>query len=121
MTMAGQFAVMTLTDAAVDRVREIVDAAGDPAVFGVRVGIKNGGCAGMSYTLDVARSVAPGDERVDAKGATVLVEAKAVLYLLGTEMDFERTTLKTGFVFHNPNEVGACGCGESVSLKPVEA
>ena len=114
----AKFAVMTLTESAAARVREIVDDAED--AIGVRLGIKNGGCAGMSYTLDLAREAQAGDERVEAHGATVFVEAKAVLFLLGTEMDFEQTPLRTGFVFRNPNQVGACGCGESVSLKPAE-
>lgn len=115
-----KFEVMKLTEAAAARVREIVAGADDPAVIGIRLGIKNGGCAGMSYTLDLAREVKPGDERVEAHGATLLVDARAVLFLLGTEMDFEQTTLRTGFVFNNPNQVGSCGCGESVSLKPAE-
>lgn len=114
----AKFAVMTLTEAAAERVREIVGNADD--AVGIRLGIKNGGCAGMSYTLDLAREAQPGDERVEAHGATVFVEAKAVLFLLGTEMDFEQTPLRTGFVFRNPNQVGSCGCGESVSLKPAE-
>lgn len=114
----AKFAVMTLTESAAARVREIVDDAED--AIGVRLGIKNGGCAGMSYTLNLAREAQAGDERVEAHGVTVFVEAKAVLFLLGTEMDFEQTPLRTGFVFRNPNQVGACGCGESVSLKPAE-
>ncbi len=114
----ARFAVMTLTEAAAERVREIVGNAED--AVGIRLGIKNGGCAGMSYTLDLAREALPGDERVEGYGATVFIEAKAVLFLLGTEMDFEQTPLRTGFVFRNPNQVGACGCGESVSLKPAE-
>ncbi|WP_026784589.1 Fe-S cluster assembly scaffold SufA [Pleomorphomonas koreensis] len=114
----AKFAVMTLTESAAARVREIVDNAED--AIGVRLGIKNGGCAGMSYTLNLAREAQAGDERVEAHGVTVFVEAKAVLFLLGTEMDFEQTPLRTGFVFRNPNQVGACGCGESVSLKPAE-
>ncbi|WP_237151485.1 Fe-S cluster assembly scaffold SufA [Oryzibacter oryziterrae] len=112
--------VITITEAAAERVREIVENA-DSGVIGLRVGVKNGGCAGMSYTMELATAAAPGDERVDAHGATVLVDPRAVLFLLGTQMDFERTTLKTGFVFNNPNQVSACGCGESVSLKPAEA
>ena len=112
--------VMSVTEAAAERVREILDNADGPAL-GVRVGVKNGGCAGMSYTMDLATDLRPGDERVDAHGVTVFIDPKAVLFLLGTEMDFERTTLKTGFVFNNPNQVGACGCGESVNLKPAEA
>ncbi|WP_181707014.1 Fe-S cluster assembly scaffold SufA [Chthonobacter rhizosphaerae] len=111
--------VMTVTEAAADRVREILESA-DASAIGVRVGVKNGGCAGMSYTMELATDVRPGDERVDAHGVTVFVDPKAVLFLLGTQMDFERTTLKTGFTFNNPNQVSACGCGESVSLKPAE-
>jgi iron-sulfur cluster assembly protein len=110
---------MSVTETAADRVREIVEGRGD--AMGVRVGVKNGGCAGMSYTIELAEDVRPGDERVDAHGVTVFVDPKAVLFLLGTEMDFERTVLKTGFVFKNPNQVGACGCGESVNLKAADA
>ena len=111
--------VISVTEAAAGRVREIL---GDhPEAVGVRVGVKNGGCAGMSYTVQLAAETRAADERVDAHGATVFVDPKAVLFLLGTEMDFETTVLKTGFVFRNPNQVGACGCGESVNLKPAEA
>jgi iron-sulfur cluster assembly protein len=111
--------VMSVTEAAAERVREILENTDEPAI-GVRVGVKNGGCAGMSYTMELAREVRPGDDRVDEHGVTVFIDPKAVLFLLGTEMDFERTALKTGFVFNNPNQVGACGCGESVNLKPAE-
>lgn len=111
--------VMSITPAAAERVREIVEASERP-VAGIRVGIKNGGCAGMSYTMELATDTRPGDERVDAHGVTVFVDPKAVLFLLGTQMDFERTTLKTGFTFLNPNQVSACGCGESVSLVAAE-
>ena len=108
--------VISLTDAAASRVKDIM-ANADKPLYGLRVGVKNGGCAGMSYTIELATDSRPGDERVDAHGVTVFVDPKAVLFLLGTEMNFERTTLKTGFVFNNPNQVGACGCGESVNLK----
>jgi iron-sulfur cluster assembly protein len=111
--------VVSVTEAAADRVREIVETR--EGAIGVRVGVKNGGCAGMSYTVELATEPRAGDERVDAHGATVFIDPKAVLFLLGTRMDFERTVLKTGFVFLNPNQVGACGCGESVNLKPAEA
>lgn len=110
--------VMAVTEAAAERVKEILENA-DGVAVGVRVGVKNGGCAGMSYTMELAREIRPLDERVDAHGVTVFVDPKAVLFLLGTVMDFERTTLKTGFVFNNPNQVGACGCGESVNLVPA--
>ena len=111
--------VMTLTAAAAARIGEIMSNAAGPAA-GLRIGVKNGGCAGMSYTMELADEPAPHDEVVEDRGVAVLVDAKAVLFLLGTEMDFETTTLKSGFVFRNPNETGACGCGESVSITPVE-
>lgn len=119
-TARRKLTVMSVTDAAAERVREILENA-DGAAVGVRVGVKNGGCAGMSYTMELATEARSGDDRVDIDGASVFIDPKAVLFLLGTEMDFERTTLKTGFVFKNPNQVGACGCGESVSLKPADA
>lgn len=109
---------MTLTEAAAQRVREIVGKAETP-VAGLRLGVKKGGCAGMEYTLDVADAIQPGDEVVSDKGVTVLIDPKAVLFLLGTEMDYKVTTLKSGFVFNNPNQTSACGCGESVELKPA--
>jgi len=111
--------VISVTEAAADRVREILETR--PEARGVRVGVKNGGCAGMSYTIELAEEARPVDEQVDAHGVTVFVDPKAVLFLLGTEMDFERSTLRTGFVFNNPNQVGACGCGESVNLKAADA
>lgn len=110
---------MTLTDAAAERVREIMAKTGTSAV-GLRLGVKKGGCAGMEYTMDVAHEAHPGDEVVVDKGATVFIDAKAVLFLLGTEMDYKVTTLKSGFVFNNPNQTSACGCGESVELKPAQ-
>ncbi|MCP8940291.1 iron-sulfur cluster assembly accessory protein [Alsobacter sp. SYSU M60028] len=115
MGSLADFKVMSLTDAAAERVRAIVTNSDRPLV-GVRVGVRNGGCAGMSYTLDAAESIAPGDEVVRDKGVTVLVDPKAVLFLLGTEMDFVTTKLASQFVFNNPNQTAACGCGESVSL-----
>jgi len=111
---------MTLTDAAADRVREIM-AASDKPVAGLRVGVKNGGCAGMEYTLEWAEDRKPFDEVVEDKGVQVLIDAKAMMFLLGTEMDYQSTTLKSGFVFNNPNQVSACGCGESVQLKAAGA
>jgi len=110
---------MTLTDAAVARVREIVENA-DHAVAGVRVGVRKGGCAGMSYTLDLVDEASPRDERIERDGATVFVDPAAVLYLIGSRMDFRADKLSTGFVFENPNEVSSCGCGESVSLKAAD-
>ncbi|MBH0239163.1 Fe-S cluster assembly scaffold SufA [Methylobrevis albus] len=119
MGIRAKLNVMSLSERAAERVREIVEDA-DDAVLGIRIGVKNGGCAGMAYTMDYVTEARAGDERVEDKGATVFVDPKAVLFLLGTEMDFETTALKSGFVFKNPNQVSACGCGESVSLKPAE-
>ncbi|MDQ0317692.1 Fe-S cluster assembly scaffold SufA [Amorphus orientalis] len=110
--------VITLTDAAADRVREIIENADKP-VAGLKIGVKKGGCAGMEYTLDYVEEPSPGDDRVEDKGVTVFVDPSAVLFLLGTRMDFKVDKLRTGFVFENPNEVSACGCGESVELKPA--
>jgi len=110
--------VMKLTDAAADRVREII-ARSEKPVVGLRIGVKNGGCAGMEYTMEWAEDQKPFDEVVEDKGVKVLIDAKAMMFLLGTEMDYQTTTLKSGFVFNNPNQVSACGCGESVQLKPA--
>ncbi len=111
---------MSVTEAAAARVRELVVNAGRP-VAGVRVGVKNGGCAGMSYTMDLADTVERGDEVVDTQGVKVLIDPKAVLFLLGSEIDYETTRLASKFVFRNPNQTDACGCGESVTIVPVKA
>jgi iron-sulfur cluster assembly protein len=113
------FAVMTLTDAAASRVKAIVDNAGGDAK-GIRVGIKKGGCAGMEYSVDLVSEPNAKDDLIERNGAHVWVAPEAVLYLLGTQMDFEVTTLRSGFTFHNPNQTSACGCGESVELKPAD-
>ena len=113
------FAIMTLSDAAADRVRAIVDNAGGDAK-GIRVGIKKGGCAGMEYAIDLVTEANAKDDLVERNGARIWVAPEAVLYLLGTEMDFEVTKLRSGFTFHNPNQTSACGCGESVELKPAD-
>ena len=110
--------IMKLTDAAAERVREIMANAEKP-MAGLRIGVKNGGCAGMEYTLEWAEDQKPFDEVVQDKGVKLLIDAKAMMFLLGTEMDFQSSTLKSGFVFNNPNQVSACGCGESVQLKPA--
>ena len=110
--------IMKLTDAAAERVREIMAKAEKPVV-GLRVGVKNGGCAGMEYTMEWAEDQKPFDEVVEDKGVKVLIDAKAMMFLLGTEMDYQTSALKSGFVFNNPNQVSACGCGESVQLKPA--
>ena len=111
--------IMSLTDAAAERVREIM-AGSDKPVMGVRVGIKDAGCAGQSYTLDYVSEPIKGDDHIVDKGVDVFVEPKATLYLLGTVMDFEEDMLKSGFTFKNPNQTGECGCGESVTLKPAD-
>ena len=110
--------VVTLTEAAATRVRELMANADRPCV-GLRVGIKNGGCAGQEYTFAYAESIEPLDEVVEDKGAVVLIEPKAVLFLVGSEIDFETTRLSSKFVFRNPNETDACGCGESVTIVPA--
>jgi iron-sulfur cluster assembly protein len=111
--------LMTLTDAAAERVREIMTDSDRP-VTGVRVGVKNAGCAGMAYTMNYVDAPSPGDDHVEDKGVHVYIEPKATLFLLGTVMDFEEDILKSGFTFKNPNQTGECGCGESVQLKPAE-
>jgi iron-sulfur cluster assembly protein len=112
--------VVTLTETAADRVREIM-AASDKTYVGLRVGVKNGGCAGQEYVLEYAEAANALDEVVEDKGVTILVEPKAVLFLIGTEIDFEVSRLSSKFVFRNPNETDACGCGESVTIVPAAA
>jgi iron-sulfur cluster assembly protein len=110
--------VMRLTDAAADRIKAVMANAVRP-IAAVRVGVKNGGCAGMSYTMEYAEAVNPLDEVVEDKGVRILIDPKAVLFLLGTEMDYKIEKLSAQFVFNNPNQTGACGCGESVQLAPA--
>jgi iron-sulfur cluster assembly protein len=112
----ANFAIMSLTDAAAGRARELLAASDKVAL---RVGVKNGGCAGMSYTLEYADAIGPYDEVVEDKGVKIIVDPKALMFLLGTEMDFQTEKLGAGFVFNNPNQTGACGCGESVSITPA--
>ena len=111
--------VMSLTEAAAERVREIMNRSERPVV-GLRVGVKNGGCAGMEYTMEYADAVKPTDEVVEDKGVKIMVDPKAVLFLLGTEMDYKTEKLSAQFVFNNPNQNSACGCGESVQLEPAK-
>ena len=111
--------VVTLSDAAAARVKDIMGRAEKPYA-GLRVGVKNGGCAGQEYVLEYAAEAGPLDEVVEDKGVTILVEPKAVLFLLGTEIDYEVTKLSAKFVFRNPNETDACGCGESVTIEPAK-
>ena len=111
--------VMGLTDAAALRIKDVM-ARADRPIAGVRVGVKNGGCAGMEYTMEYADSVKPFDEVVEDKGVKILVDPKAVLFLLGTEMDYKTEKLSAQFVFKNPNQTSACGCGESVQIEPAK-
>jgi iron-sulfur cluster assembly protein len=110
--------VVRLTDAAAERIKAVM-AKADRAIAAVRVGVKNGGCAGMSYTMEYAEKVDPLDEIVEDKGVRILIDPKAVLFLLGTEMDYKVDKLSAQFVFNNPNQTAACGCGESVQLEPA--
>ncbi len=110
--------VVTLTDAAAARVKEIM-ARADKPYAGLRVGVKNGGCAGSEYVFEYAETQNPIDEVIEEKGVRILIEPKAVLFLIGAEIDYEITKLSSKFVFHNPNETDACGCGESVTIQPA--
>ncbi|MBY0422809.1 MAG: iron-sulfur cluster assembly accessory protein [Parvularculaceae bacterium] len=110
---------VTLSEAAAARVREIMSEA-ESRVIGLKVGVKKGGCAGMEYVMDYATEQGPIDEVVEDKGVRILIDPKAVLFLIGTEIDFVREKLSEKFVFRNPNETDACGCGESVTIKPAE-
>jgi iron-sulfur cluster assembly protein len=113
------FQVVTLTDSAASRVKAIVENSGAEAK-GIRVSIRKGGCAGMEYAVDLVTEPQAKDDLIERDGARVWIDPAAVLYLLGTEMDFETTTLRSGFVFNNPNQTSACGCGESVELQPAD-
>ena len=118
--MSTGFKVLSLTDRAADRIKAIM-ADADRPIAGLRVGVRNGGCAGMSYTMEYAEAVKPGEDVVEDRGVRVFVDPKAVLFLLGTEMDFTTNKLASQFVFNNPNQTSACGCGESVAITPVDA
>jgi iron-sulfur cluster assembly protein len=109
-----------LSEAAAARIRDIM-ANAEGKVQGVRVGVTNGGCAGMSYTMDYAEAPQAFEEVVEDQGVKVFIDPKAIMFLIGTEMDFVREKLGSRFVFNNPNQTAACGCGESVTLKPAEA
>lgn len=118
MSMRARLKALTLTDAAAERIRGLM-AASNKDVAGLRIGIKKGGCAGMEYTLEYADERAPHDELVEDKGVRILIDPSAMLFLLGTEMDYRSDRMSSGFVFNNPNQTSACGCGESVALKPA--
>lgn len=111
--------LMSLTDAAAARIRFIMENAEKP-IAAIRVGVKNGGCAGMSYTIDYAQSLAPHEDVVEDKGVKVVIDPKALMFLIGTEMDYKTDKFTSQFVFNNPNETSACGCGELVAIKPVD-
>ncbi len=117
-TMRPRPQVMRLTDAAAARIKDVM-AKAEGSITGVRVGVKNGGCAGMAYTMEYATQAGPHDEVVEDKGVRILIDPKAVMFLLGTEMDFKTDKLATQFGFNNPNQTSACGCGESVQLTPA--
>lgn len=111
---------VSLTDRAASRMQEIM-ANADENFIGVKIGVKNGGCAGMEYVMDYATAPEALDEVVEDNGVTILIDAKAVLFLLGSEVDYEVTPLHEKFVFRNPNQTDACGCGESVTIIPATA
>ena len=112
------FEVITLTDAAAERVRDIISGS-EAVAEGIRIGVKNGGCAGMEYTVDLVTDADSRDDKIEIDGAAVFTDPKATLFLLGTQMDYEVTKLRSGFVFNNPNQTSACGCGESVTIVPA--
>ena len=107
--------VITLSDRAATRVKEIMAQAKEP-MFGVRVGVASGGCAGMSYVMEYSKEVNPNDELIEDKGVKVYIDSAAVMYLLGTEMDYKKEDFSSSFVFNNPNETERCGCGESFKI-----
>jgi iron-sulfur cluster assembly protein len=108
-----KFAVISLTETAASHARELIEAAG------IKVGIKNGGCAGMTYTLDFADAVQPGDEVIEDQGVNILIAPKDLMFLLGAKIDFETDKFASAFTFRNPNQTAACGCGESVAITPA--
>jgi iron-sulfur cluster assembly protein len=112
--------VLSLSDAAAERIKQLMARSGKQGA-GLRIGVKNGGCAGMEYTMEFVDEPEKFDEVVEDKGARVIIESKAVLFLFGTRMDYEVTKLRSGFTFENPNQTSACGCGESIELTPVDA
>ncbi len=104
--------ILTITDAAVEQIQKLIDQRGKETL-GVRIGVRTRGCSGMSYTLEYADEQNPYEEVVTHNGVTVLIDPKAVMFVIGTEMDFQQEELASGFIFNNPNEKGRCGCGES--------
>ncbi|MEN2494559.1 MAG: Iron-binding protein IscA [Hyphomicrobiaceae bacterium hypho_1] len=108
--------VIEITDSAASRIRDIVES--NPNAIGLKIGLKKGGCAGMEYSLEVAQKAEKFDEIFKSKGVTILIDPKAVLYIIGTILDYEVDKLSSQFIFKNPNQISACGCGESVELQP---
>lgn len=123
--MAGMFqsmkAPITLTDAAAARVRDLVSRAGDDGVIGLRVGVKNTGCSGLSYVVEYAKDRKKFEDLVEDKGVKLFIDPTAVMFILGSEMDYKEDKMFSGFVFSNPNETGRCGCGESFSVAAAKA
>ncbi|MCI0466218.1 MAG: iron-sulfur cluster assembly accessory protein [Beijerinckiaceae bacterium] len=113
----SSFAVVTLTEAAAARARNLIESTAEQ-VAGLRIGVRNGGCAGMAYTMELAQDIQPGDEVVETEGVKILIAPKDLMFLLGTRLDFEVNKFQASFTFHNPNQTGSCGCGESVSITP---
>jgi len=110
--------VMRITDAAAERLRDILSSPDAPGIA-VRVGVEKGGCAGMSYTMDYTHEIGPYDSVVEDKGVKLVVDPSALMFLLGTEMDFKTDKMSSQFVFNNPNQTSACGCGVSVEIAPA--
>jgi len=111
--------LLSLTPSAIERLRDINKSSSSDNVA-VKLGVKNGGCAGMAYTMDYINEVSQNDEVIKIDDITLVIDPKAILFLLGTEMDYEKSTLNSGFIFNNPNQTDACGCGESVTLVEAE-
>mgnify|MGYP001464835509 CR=1 FL=1 len=107
--------IIKLSEDAAKRIKEIMSDA-EKSVIGVRVSVKSGGCAGMSYVMEYSKEVNPNDEVINEKGVRVFIDPAAVMYLLGTEMDYKKEELSSSFVFNNPNETERCGCGESFKI-----
>ncbi len=107
--------IITLSDKAAERIKHIMSAAKDGSI-GVRIGVKSGGCAGMSYIMEYINKPNPNDEIIEDKGVKVFIDSAAVMYLLGTEMDYKKEDFSSNFVFKNPNETERCGCGESFKI-----
>ncbi len=118
--MNDKYKLMTLTDAAADRIKAIM-AKSDKPLAGLRIGVENSGCVGMAYTMEYAQEAVKGDDVLEDKGVTLFIDSAAVLFLIGTVMDYKTEKMTSGFVFDNPNQTDACGCGESVSITPAKA